>query len=232
LRGGGRDSKGVPEGEEAIVMQQPMTPLEICTTIEELVHATRQEQRTAYQRALLALADLVHLTVSAIDGVAKRDMTESQRHLMDVGLEDLRAAVPRGLLTRTPPDEPACICSARRLGSGVHSVACAVQSDPLRPTSSRPLSTEPIPTYVADWLAPTRLPGESPAILARYTSKDRDELLAFSLKGVELTPEARQLIDKFSTSPHERWLHLRHNSGRILSIYPQMEIPVSRKVEP
>jgi hypothetical protein len=65
-------------------------PPEIRAAIEELRHATRPEQRIAYERALLALADLVDQTVTAIDDQAKREMTGKQMHL----LNDLRAAVP------------------------------------------------------------------------------------------------------------------------------------------
>jgi hypothetical protein len=67
-----------------------VTPPEIRVAIEELRHATRPEQRTAYERALHALADLVNQTTAAIDGVARREMTARQMHL----LNDLRAAVP------------------------------------------------------------------------------------------------------------------------------------------
>jgi hypothetical protein len=91
---------------------------------------------------------------------------------------------------------------------------------------------DPISTYVADWLAPGEAPNQPAAILARYTSKDRDELLAFMLKSVTLSPESRTLIEKFSTSPNERWLQLRLRDGRVLSIYPQMEIPVTKKETP
>ena len=68
-----------------------MTPTEIRAAIEELRHATRLEQRTHYERVLLALADLVDLTVMAIDDEAKREMTCKQLHLIN----DLRAAVPQ-----------------------------------------------------------------------------------------------------------------------------------------
>lgn len=66
-----------------------MSPTQICATVEELRHATTPEQRTAYERALIALADLVGETVTAIDGQAKREMTARMMHL----LADLWSAV-------------------------------------------------------------------------------------------------------------------------------------------
>jgi len=64
---------------------------EIHAAIMELRHATRPEQRTAYERALLAIADLADETIAAFDGDAMRGMTAHQLHLIDT----LRAAVPR-----------------------------------------------------------------------------------------------------------------------------------------
>ena len=61
-----------------------MTPPEIRAAIEELRRATRPEQRTSYERALLALADLVNQT--------------TQRAM--VLNHDLRAAVSRSKTTR------------------------------------------------------------------------------------------------------------------------------------
>jgi hypothetical protein len=59
-----------------------MSPTQICVTVEELRHATTPEQRTTYERALIALADLVGETVTAIDGKAKREMTAWMLHLL------------------------------------------------------------------------------------------------------------------------------------------------------
>jgi hypothetical protein len=53
-------------------------------------HDGARKWLTESDRALLALADLVDQTVTAIDGQAKREMTCKQLHL----IEDLRAAVP------------------------------------------------------------------------------------------------------------------------------------------
>lgn len=72
-----------------------MRPLEIRLAIEELRHATRPEQRTAYERALLALADLVDQTTAAIDGYTLRRMSREQTDLIDA----LRATIPH----RLPP---------------------------------------------------------------------------------------------------------------------------------
>lgn len=54
-------------------------------------HPEASRWLTEGDRALLALADLVDQTVTAIDGQAQREMTAHQLHL----IEDLRAAVPR-----------------------------------------------------------------------------------------------------------------------------------------
>lgn len=68
-----------------------MTPPEIRVTIEELLHATRPEQRSAYERALLAIAVLVAQTTAAIDGYTLIRMSREQIALIDA----LRAAIPR-----------------------------------------------------------------------------------------------------------------------------------------
>lgn len=60
-----------------------MTPPEIRAAIEELRHATRPEQRTSYERALLALADLVD-EMTRPRRCAQRETTQ---------LNGLRAAV-------------------------------------------------------------------------------------------------------------------------------------------
>jgi hypothetical protein len=67
-----------------------VSPAEINVTIQELRHATRPDQRTAYERALIALADLVDETTMTLDGEAKRGMTARQLHLVDT----LRYAIP------------------------------------------------------------------------------------------------------------------------------------------
>jgi hypothetical protein len=72
-----------------------VTPPEIRITIEELRTRTRPEQRSTYERALLALVDLVDLTTSAIDGQVMRGMTQRQFDR----IHDLRAAIPH----RFPP---------------------------------------------------------------------------------------------------------------------------------
>lgn len=56
--------------------------------IEELRHATSPKQRTSYERALHALADLVDQLLATTDD---RGSTKSQREL----IEKLRTAVPR-----------------------------------------------------------------------------------------------------------------------------------------
>ena len=67
-----------------------MTLPEIHAAIMELRHATRPEQRTAYERALHALANLVDEVTASIDGEAMRGMTQHQLHMIDT----LRYAVP------------------------------------------------------------------------------------------------------------------------------------------
>jgi len=74
-------------------------PSEIRATVMELRHATRPEQRTAYERALEARADLVDEmmveTMNGANGEVQRKLATllypRQLHLID----DLRAAVPR-----------------------------------------------------------------------------------------------------------------------------------------
>lgn len=69
-----------------------MKPTVIRAAIEKLRERRLQSPSThvGYESELLALADLVDQTVSAIDGQAQREMTARQLHL----LADLRAAVP------------------------------------------------------------------------------------------------------------------------------------------
>lgn len=80
-----------------------MTPLQIRTEIEALQHATRPEQRSSYERALLALATMVDQTASSIDSLARRLMTVTARQL-DL-ISDLRSAVPSAGGRPDPQDE-------------------------------------------------------------------------------------------------------------------------------
>jgi hypothetical protein len=66
----------------------PNKPAAIHAAIEELRRATRPEQRTSYEHALNALADLVDQLLATTDD---RGSVKSQREL----IEELRAAVPR-----------------------------------------------------------------------------------------------------------------------------------------
>jgi hypothetical protein len=73
-----------------------VTPLQIRTEIEALRRATKPEQRTSYERALLALATMVDQTTSTIDGRAQ-GLTAQQQDLIN----DLRSAVP-STVARSP----------------------------------------------------------------------------------------------------------------------------------
>lgn len=76
-----------------------MTPTEIRLAIEELRSTTRPEQRTAYERALLAIAELVDQTTSSIDGYAMLKLSRETFSL----IHDLRATIPHHF----PPMPPA-----------------------------------------------------------------------------------------------------------------------------
>jgi len=78
-----------------------VTPLQIRTEIAALLHATRPEQRSSYERALLALATLVDQTTSTIDNLARRLMTAPQLDRIN----DLRSAVPNTAERPDPQDE-------------------------------------------------------------------------------------------------------------------------------
>ena len=78
-----------------------MTPLQIRTEIEALRKATRPEQRTSYERALLALAAMVDQTTSLLDSLARQLMTVRQLDLIN----DLRSAAPSAADRPDPHDE-------------------------------------------------------------------------------------------------------------------------------
>jgi hypothetical protein len=78
-----------------------VTPLQIRTEIEALRRATKPEQRTSYERALLALATMVDQTTSTIDAPAQRLMTAHQLDLIN----DLRSAVPSTAERPDPQEE-------------------------------------------------------------------------------------------------------------------------------
>lgn len=91
-----------------------MTPPEIYAAIMALRHATRPEQRTAYERALLALADLVDAYVATpcqlrFDElrVAVPSRFAAARHVTRVDVDF--SSVKRGGSTRAA----ACLCGWR-----------------------------------------------------------------------------------------------------------------------
>lgn len=67
-----------------------MTPAEIRLAIEELRGATRPEQRTTYEQALLAVIDLVDQTTSSIDGYTMLKLSRQTFSL----IHDLRTMIP------------------------------------------------------------------------------------------------------------------------------------------
>ena len=79
-----------------------MTPPLIHAAISKLRRAAANPQAakwlTESDRALLALADLVDLTITTIDGPARREMTDPQLRLIC----DLAEAVPRSKETSIP----------------------------------------------------------------------------------------------------------------------------------